>query len=399
MSKHRETPVPFINPSGEKVWKARWTRKDGTRRYGWAKPHGIAGTYKLKREAQAAIDRCYEIDEASPVRHDLFGNYAATWTTRHPRADKTNRTNDKRLKAVLDVDLDGLALREWPMGDLRRRHATSLVDVMLREQGRAHTGALNIIRTLAAMTEDAITDEIAVVNPWRGVKIRANDPRIQKQVMPVRVWSWDQMHAVASAAALSDETEFDTRKVRLMAEWRAVNAEPMLRTLSDGGLRIGELFGIRRSDLDLKAGLVEIRQTVSDDGTVLAGTKTDHNEQEAGRVVPVPPALAGMLKEMLASRPTPLRPDPRDLLFPDPEGYPWLYDRWYARVWKPAVRRAELDPRPHEFRHSFVTLMRAAGVPDADLAAITGHSVLTMVGRYSHSLGRSFDQVREAVGA
>jgi hypothetical protein len=42
--------------------------------------------------------------------------------------------------------------------------------------------------------------------------------------------------------------------------------------------------------------------------------------------------------------------------------------------------------------------MRAAGVNDADLAAITGHSVLTMVSRYSHSLGRSFEDVRRAVG-
>jgi integrase len=67
-------------------------------------------------------------------------------------------------------------------------------------------------------------------------------------------------------------------------------------------------------------------------------------------------------------------------------------------VWKPASVRCGLEPRPHEFRHSFVTHMRAAGVDDADLAAITGHTVLTMLRGYSHSLGRSFETVRKAVG-
>jgi hypothetical protein len=40
----------------------------------------------------------------------------------------------------------------------------------------------------------------------------------------------------------------------------------------------------------------------------------------------------------------------------------------------------------------------AAGVDDADLAAIAGHTVLTMVTHYTHALGRSFDQVRGVIG-
>jgi hypothetical protein len=43
-------------------------------------------------------------------------------------------------------------------------------------------------------------------------------------------------------------------------------------------------------------------------------------------------------------------------------------------------------------------LMRAEGVDAADLADITGHSVETMDGRYTHALRRSFEQVRALVG-
>jgi site-specific recombinase XerD len=49
-------------------------------------------------------------------------------------------------------------------------------------------------------------------------------------------------------------------------------------------------------------------------------------------------------------------------------------------------------------RHSYVTHLRAAGIDDADLAKVAGHSVGTMIGHYTHALGRSFDAIRNVVG-
>jgi hypothetical protein len=50
-------------------------------------------------------------------------------------------------------------------------------------------------------------------------------------------------------------------------------------------------------------------------------------------------------------------------------------------------------------RQSYISHLRAAGVDDADLAAIAGHTVLTMVTHYTHALGTSFDPgVRPALG-
>jgi integrase len=58
------------------------------------------------------------------------------------------------------------------------------------------------------------------------------------------------------------------------------------------------------------------------------------------------------------------------------------------------------DARPHDFSHSFVTIMRAAlgESHSADLAAIAGHSVDTMNAIYTHSMGQAFDKVRSVVG-
>jgi hypothetical protein len=47
---------------------------------------------------------------------------------------------------------------------------------------------------------------------------------------------------------------------------------------------------------------------------------------------------------------------------------------------------------------ALLSLLRAEGIDDADLAAIAGHTVETMIGHYTHALGRSFDRVREVIG-
>lgn len=59
---------------------------------------------------------------------------------------------------------------------------------------------------------------------------------------------------------------------------------------------------------------------------------------------------------------------------------------------------SDLDIRPHECRHSYVTHLRAYGVNDADLAEIAGHRVETMLARYTHAVGQSYEVVRSAIG-
>lgn len=391
MPRRREKPIPRENPSGERVWVARWTDRQGRRRYGM-KPD-IPGTHKLKRDAQAAIDLCHERDEQGAERPGTFGGYAATWQQVHPRARVTNATNKSRLNAVLDVEIEGAALRDWPYDQLRRRHANLLVDHMLRVQGRAYTGVTNILGTLSAMTEDAIDDEVTIANPFKGVKVRANDPRIQKQRRKVRVFSWEDMHGFARACA-------DAKSLgREINQWRRIFAEPMVRTLSDCGLRAGELLILCQSDLDVKAGSLDVRWTTNL-GDVHQGTKTDHGELDAGRVVPIPPGLLEMLKAM------PKRIDgvvergdaEERLLFPSPRGKLWGYADWWKYVWEAGREESGMDIRPHECRHSYVSLLRAAGVDVADLADATGHTVETATSKYTHGLGRSFEAIRKAVG-
>lgn len=133
-------------------------------------------------------------------------------------------------QAHIDVEAEGIPLKDWPMREPRRRDALILVDHMLRTEGRATTGAVGILRSLSAMVEDAITDEVCDLNPSKGIRVRANDPRAQKRRRPIRVFSFEEMRRFAKAAG---------------------RYEPMVRTFTDTGLRLGEVLppssgGLRR---------------------------------------------------------------------------------------------------------------------------------------------------------
>ena len=255
------------------------------------------------------------------------------------------------------------------MHELRRRHTLALVDHMLTNEGRATTGAVGILRSLSAMAEDAITDEVCDLNPFKGIRVRANDPRAKKKPRPIRVFSFEEMHRFAKAAG---------------------RYEAMVRVFTDTGLRLGEVLPLRREDFDGET--LQVRRTAHE-GKVLDGTKTDHGEPDAGRGVPVPATLAWMLEAQIQ-----INGEDCELLFTTPTGRLWRERTFYRDLWLPTQETSGLDIRPHECRHSFVTHFRAAGINDADLAEIVGHRVETMLARYTHALGASFEAVRGAIG-
>jgi integrase len=255
--------------------------------------------------------------------------YYGRWLDDHPRSERTAKSYQGRVQAVLDAKVDGTLFGDWIMEDVRRPHARQLVRVLLVDQGRAASGAQGVLRALSAMWRDAMDDEyIEDRNPFHGLTVRASDPRVKKPPRRVRVWSWEQMHEFAAASP----------------------DEAMVRVLSDCGLRLGEMLALERRHWSGDA--LEVRQTAWE-GRMLQGTKIDHGEADAGRIAPVPPA-----KEATG-----------------------------------------MDPTPHEFRHSYISLLRAEGVNAEDLAAICGHSVMTATRIYTHALNRSGDAVRELVGS
>lgn len=389
----QERPLKRKNPSGKTVWVARYTDRQGKRK--------SAGTFVLKGPcenqlrspepqccAQHAIDAAYK----RPERADTFGAYAAVWLERHPRSERTMKSSyNPRLRAILDVEIEGRRLRDWPYLDLRRRHMSALIDHMLRVEGRAVKGVTGIRNVLSTMTEDAIGDEVAEVNFVKGAKIRATDPRVRKPARKIQIWSFVQLREFAAAGraelrAVTPKPEKHKRSGEVLF-YPAINYEPMLAVFGLSNLRIGEVFALLREGLDLEAGIMAVI------GNAFNGviTEGDTREKKHVREVPLAPSLVGLLRDL------PPRIDTK-LLFPTRKGTVWHDSTFRRDVWVQAQIASGLPIKPHECRHSYVTNLRAAGIDPADLAKITGHDIETATRAYHHPLNQSMEAIREVIG-
>ncbi len=66
----------------------------------------------------------------------------------------------------------------------------------------------------------------------------------------------------------------------------------------------------------------------------------------------------------------------------------WRVNAWRARHWQPAIRATGLAPlRPHDLRHTAVSLWIAAGASPKQITTWAGHtSVALVLDRYGHLL-------------
>jgi integrase len=141
---------------------------------------------------------------------------------------------------------------------------------------------------------------------------------------------------------------------------------PVFRALLYTGSRLDEILSLKRGALDLKRGLLTIRQP-----------KT--RKYPNGRVKTVP--LSDGLREVIASLP----PVVSEYLFPRVDGR--RHDkREVQRAFDVAKRmsgvREELTP--HSLRHTFASWHAMAGTPLHTISRLLGHSDVRMTLRYAH---------------
>ena len=210
------------------------------------------------------------------------------------------------------------------------------------------------------MAEDAITDEVCDLNPFKGIRIRASDPRAQKKRRPIRVFSFEEMHRFAKAAG---------------------RYEALVRTFTDTGMRLGEVLPLRAEDFDGET--LQVRRTAHEgDDPRGHQDRPRRGGRRPRRPGPGDPRLDARSPDQ-PERPR-LRADLHDAERADVAGAELLPRRLEADPG--SLRPGHPPPRvPPQLRHA----SPAAGVNDADLAEIAGHRVETMLARYTHALGKA----------
>jgi len=144
------------------------------------------------------------------------------------------------------------------------------------------------------------------------------------------------------------------------------------------GLRAGEVRGLRRRDVDLKEGVLKVRQAVTrTKGEVHVGSP---KTPAAVRDVGIPPHLVGHLADYLATLPMAGRDG---FLFPGRDGVSPMSEKALRYAYQQArnvTGRTELTF--HDMRHSAASLAGQTGATAAELKAMMGHATADMVERY-----------------
>jgi integrase len=153
-------------------------------------------------------------------------------------------------------------------------------------------------------------------------------------------------------------------------------AEPHLIVFAAlSGLRLGEVLALRDADVNLDEGSVLVTRAARKG--VEGRTKT----RKRRRVYLCARAVTALRAQLLARR-----PNPRGLVFPSPRSDSvWNSDNFRADVFAKSVKRAAAAVEParrtdvarldfHDLRHTFASLMIAAGANPLQLAEVLGHS-------------------------
>lgn len=252
------------------------------------------------------------------------------------------------------------------------------------KKGLSPKSLKNIYNMLNSTLEQAVTNEKIIRNPLRGIKL----PKIVKK--EIRILETDEQTKLQTAARNSPEPQ----------------AFGIIFTLSTG-VRLGELLGLKQSDLNYQRHSVIVRRTVGrlqridENGSLIkrgAGIKTTEivvrspKSANSQREIPLFDELWNELlsycekmKAMMDDFGIPYNQD--SYVFCNYSGNP--YDpRVYEDLFKRTLKAAELESiNFHALRHTFATRALEAGMDIKVLSSILGHAqASTTLNLYAHAL-------------
>ena len=308
-----------------------------------------SGTHETQREVVVSI----------PVR-----DACAQWARDARNGIVTTRSGDVYKPGAVRSYEQSLRLRvldelgDRPLHEVRRLDLQRLVNSLVSE-GHAPATVVGAITAMRVVFNYAVQQGELEVSPVNGLKLPAVRSRRERFATPTE--------ATELLAALPLEDQ---------AIWA---------TALYAGLRRGEIMALRWSAIDFKAGTIEVRQSWD----------VEHGPQDTKsrnrRRVPVPTVLR---QHLLAHKLR--RPPARELVFGTASERPFSASALVKRAeeaWASAgLERIGL----HECRHTYASLMIAAGCNAKALSDYMGHaSITTTFDRYGHLMPGNHGQAAE----
>ena len=360
-------------------------RKNGTYDYRYTDGHGkvrcvYAKTLEALREKESAIQRDLAdgIDYAAGeiTASELVDRYMGLKRDIGPNTLRAYQTAVNRIR---ESDFGKLKVRNVKLSDAKRFY------IELHDKGikrNTITGYHSILRPAFEM---AVDDDMIRKNPF---KFKVAD------ILPDDA-------AKRTALTKSQQETY----LKFIRENGQDNYYDDIVILLGTGLRVSELYGLTKKDIDFKKRHIFIEHQLcrtAEKPYFVTSPKTSSGV----RCIPMSDMVYMALKRVVANRPTPtvefLVDGYSGFLFLDKDGKPKvaMHLQNYMRGMQKKIARiyGRSFPRvtPHVLRHTFCADMQRAGIDVKSLQYLMGHSnVSVTLDIYTHV---NFDAVEEAFG-
>jgi site-specific recombinase XerD len=346
MPRH-STPITEVTARGKTRWRVVVSiTKDGKR-------SRVSRTVDTREEAEKLHAQA-TLGEVVPSSKDTFNDWADQWMA---------RKEDSGLRPVTlagyrsDLTHPRDAFGKVKIQDVTEEHVERLVRSM-RDAGASRRTTGKMLTTLRSVFRLAVRKNVLRFNPAEDVEALGK-PKGERDALTVK-----ELEAIR-AAINGDAYE---------ACWM----------LTLAGLRRSELLALTWADVNLSTGELTISK-----GRGLIGGVQGPKTAKGHRVLPLDTERVALLRELRARQAEVYGlAHVRDgWILVNEFGRPMRPEDW-SRRWKALCKKTEgvADTHVlHAARHSTVTFMRNAGVPDHVVAAWHGHDEVVMRQTYSHA--------------
>lgn len=296
-----------------------------------------------------------------------FGTMAERWfATKATRAPKTVAGYRSLLDTIVLPQWRDVPLRDVRFEDLQVWVTGLSVDGSVRFEGKGLSASRvrQAHQLVGAVLRFAVKAKHLPANPAEDMDL-PDLPEVEQRYL-----THEQLHRIAVASG---------------------PLRTLILVLGYCGLRFGEAAALTVSNVDLEAGRIQVRRSVTyvrKKGLVEGPTKGKQS-----RTVPVPAFLTPLLKTEIDGR------APNDLVFPSARGGGWLtlgQGRYVFQKATAAVDGCE-GVRLHDLRHTCASLAIKSGANIKVVQKLLGHkSAVLTLDRYGHLYSDDLDALATA---
>ncbi|MFD9452325.1 tyrosine-type recombinase/integrase [Streptomyces sp. NPDC059985] len=353
-----------------KKWTTFWYDPDGKQRQKSFETKDRADGHRKRKEQELS---------AGTYLDERLGKQPVTavweqWTNQRKLENSTKKQYRSIQNTTLEPFFKGRSIVSLKVADIEQWLLWMEQDRKLSARTRRQRFSF-----FSGMIDWAVINEIIGRNPCKKIRHagnRAKEIRVHK----------------------SNARRLTTREVLAMLNGAPPRYRAMLWLMAGCGLRIGEAMAVSRDQIDFQAEVLHVDFQIAEDGESESGKNSAlqrrhvkaRDEEEPGRVVPLPPNVAFELRRHIKNHRV---WGPERLLFPNVTRTGYLYASYfYRQIWLVALTKGGVTYCKPPLRHYYGSRLLYAGVPENDVADWMGHSSTDVLREHYHYVFEGAEQ-------